>query len=77
MPLVQTLWREVLSSPTSQENKTISLCGILQSYCALVGMTDDDFKDLLYQLPSYYPGPLPDGYSEEIMKRYKENKSDE
>ncbi len=77
MALVYSLWRDVLSYPTSQENKITAICALLQVYSALTGMIDDDFKDLTHQLGSVYSGPLPDGYSEEVMKFYEEHTSRE
>jgi len=77
MPLVYGLWREVLTYPTTQENKLTAICAILQVYSALLGMTDDDFKDLTDQIGSAYRGPLPDGYSEEVIRFYEESKSHE
>lgn len=77
MPLVYGLWRDVLEYPTSKENKLTAICAILQVYSALLGMTDDDFKDLTHQIGSSYTGPLPDGYSEEVLRFYEESKSHE
>jgi len=77
MPLVYGLWRDILEYPTSKENKITAICAILQVYSALLGMTDDDFKDLTHQIGTSYTGPLPDAYSEEVIRFYEESKSHE
>ena len=62
-----------MTSKTTKENKITAIGAVLQVYSALLGMTDDDFKDLTQQLEKTYGGPLPDGYSEEIIRFYEES----
>lgn len=74
MPLVFSLWKEVMESPTTQTNKLVAIGSLLQVYSALLGMADEDFQELTDGLGEMYPGPLPDGYSEEILEHYKGSK---
>ena len=55
----------------SNDNKLIAISSILQVYSALLGMTDEDFQDLTHQIGETYSGPLPDGYSQEVLEHYQ------
>jgi len=70
IPLVFSLWGNLMKYPTSRTNKIEALSAILQVYSALLGMTEDDFKDLTHQIGEIYSGPLPDEYSQEIEEHY-------
>jgi hypothetical protein len=72
MPLVFSLWKVVMEHPTTTGDKLISLGAVLHVYSALLGMTEEDFYDWAHELGETYSGPLPDGYSQEVLEHYKE-----
>ena len=71
MPLVFSLWREIMESSINKDHKMIAIGSILQVYSALLGMTDEDFQDLTHKFGETYSGPLPDGYSQEVLEHYE------
>jgi hypothetical protein len=77
IPLVFSIWRKVMTAPIEDEDKIIAISAVLQVYASLMGLTDEDFQDLMHATGELYQGPLPDGYSEEIVNYYKETKSHE
>ena len=74
MPLVFSLWREVLESTIDKDHKLVAIGAVLQVYAGLLGMTDEDFQYLTHQIGEAYSGPLPDGYSQQVLDHYKELK---
>lgn len=75
MSLVFSLWRELMETNISKEDKLNALCALLQVYSALLGITEEDFYDLSHQVGETYTGPLPDQVSEEVISYYAESSS--
>ena len=71
-PFLYELCINVLSYPESNEDKITALCAVIQVYSAILGMTEDDFKDLTYYVGNTYSGPYPDEFSEEVINFYKD-----
>lgn len=70
IPTVLSIWINLMNQETTKSNKLLALSAVLQVYASLLGMTEDDFKDLTYEIGVAYSGPLPDEYSQEVEEHY-------
>lgn len=68
--LMEKIWDCVLMDDCADKEKLTATIAILHVYASLLGMVDDDFKDLMYEVGKTYMGPSPEGESEFLLNFY-------
>lgn len=68
--LMFEMWGNLLQNECDPSKKLTALIALLQVYSAILGMPEDEFKDLSHSVGISYPGPTSDEYGEWIIKYY-------
>jgi len=64
------IWETLVYDECTENEKLASLISVLNVYSSLLGILDDEFKDIMHSLACNYMGPSPEIESEFLLNFY-------